>query len=101
LINSLGELNLTMATGGSAPNFSAVSIATAGGLTVELTNRLINVQLNKVSRKIGDANTVEDYKIQTIDPTMKCDTTLEVVKSLPKFSEEPTQYVSEGKAQKL
>jgi len=40
-----------------------------------------------VSRKIEglegklatDANTVEDYKIQTIDPTIKCDTTLEVV----------------------
>jgi len=37
-----------MATGGSAPNFSAGRIATAGGLTVEL----INVQLNEVSRKI-------------------------------------------------
>jgi len=77
LINSFGELNLTMATGGSAPNFSAGSIATAGGLTVELINRLINVQLNKGSRKIEglegrlatDAHTVEDYKIQTIDPT--------------------------------
>jgi len=64
-----------MATGGSAPNFSAGSIATAGGSTVELINRLINVQLNEVSRKIEglegrlatDVNTVEDYKIQTID----------------------------------
>jgi len=37
-----------MATGGSAPNFSAGSIATAGGLTVELINRLINVQLSEV-----------------------------------------------------
>jgi len=36
---------------------------------------------------------VEDYKIQTIDPTIKCDTALEVVKSLPKFTGEPTQYV--------
>jgi len=41
-----------MTTGGSAPNFSAGSIATAGGLTVELINRLINVQLDEVSRKI-------------------------------------------------
>jgi len=92
LINSFGELNLTMATGGSAPNFSAGSITTAGGLTVELINRLINFQLNEVSRKIKglegrlatDANAVEDYKIQTIDPTIK--------KSL-KFTGEPTQYV--------
>jgi len=90
-----------MATGGSAPIFSAGNIATAGGLTVELINRLINVLLNEVSRKIEglegklatDANTVEDYKIQTIDPTIKCDTTHEVVKSLPKFTGEPTQYV--------
>jgi len=60
---------------------------------------LINVNLNDVSRKIKglegklatDANPVEDYKIQTIDPTIKCDTTLEVVKSLPKFTGEPTQ----------
>jgi len=36
---------------------------------------------------------VEDYKIQTIDPTIKSDTTLEVIKSLPKFTGEPTQYV--------
>jgi len=85
----------------AAPNFSAGSIATAGGLTVELINRLINVQLNEVSWKIEglegklatDANTVEDYKIQIIDPTIKCVTTLEVVKSLPKFTGEPTQYV--------
>jgi len=41
-----------MTTRGSAPNLSAGSIATAGGLTVELINRLINVQLNEVSRKI-------------------------------------------------
>jgi len=90
-----------MALGSLAPNFSAGSIATAGGLTVELINRLINVQLNEMSRKIEglegrlatDANTVEDYKIQTIDPTIKCDTALEVVKSLPKFTGEPTQYV--------
>jgi len=41
-----------MATGGSAPNFSAGSIATAGGLTVELINRLINVQLSEVSRTL-------------------------------------------------
>jgi len=62
---------------------------------------LINVQLNEVSRKIEglegklatDANPVEDYKIQTIDPTIKCDITLEVVKSLKKFTGEPTQYV--------
>jgi len=68
---------------------------------VELINRLINVQLNEVSRKIEclegrlatDANTVEDYKIQTIDLTIKCDTTLEVLKSFPKFTGEPTQYV--------
>jgi len=94
LINSFGEINLTMATGGSAPNFSAGNIATAGGLTVELINRLINVQLNEVSRKIEgldgklatDANTVKD-------PTIKCDTTIEVVKSLLKFTGEPTQYV--------
>jgi len=90
-----------MATRGSGLNFTAVSIATAGSLTVELINRLINVQLNKVSRKIEglkgklatNANTVEDYKTQTIDPTIKCDTTLEVVKSLPKFTGKPTEYV--------
>jgi len=89
-----------VATGGSAPNFSAGSIAKSGDLTVELINRLINVQLNEVSRKIEglegklatDENTVEDYNIQTIDPTIKCDTTLEVVKSLPKFTGEPTKY---------
>jgi len=52
LINSFGEINLKMASGGLALTFSAGSIATAGGLTVELTNRLINVQLNEVSRKI-------------------------------------------------
>jgi len=44
---------------------------------VELINRLINVQLNEVSEKIEGlatyANTVEDYKIQTIDPTIKFD----------------------------
>jgi len=63
-----------MATGASAPQFSAGCIATAGGLTVELINRLKNVQLNEVTWKIEglegrlatDANTVEDYKIQTI-----------------------------------
>jgi len=44
-------------------------------------------------RLTTDANSVKDYKIQTIDPTIKCDTTLEVVKSLPKFTGEPTQYV--------
>jgi len=68
---------------------------------VELINRLINVQLNEVSRKLEglegrlatNANTAKDYKIQTIDPTTKCDTTLEVVESLPKFTGEPTQYV--------
>jgi len=52
LINSFGEINLKMASGGSAYTFSAGSIPTAGGLTVQLTNRLINVQLNEVSRKI-------------------------------------------------
>jgi len=36
---------------------------------------------------------VEDYKIQTIDPTLKADTSLEVVEFLPKFTGEPTQYV--------
>jgi len=48
-----------------------------------------------VSRKIGlegklatDVNTVEDYKIQTIDPTIKCDTTIST-----KIHGEPTQYV--------
>jgi len=41
-----------MATGGSAPNFFVGSIATAGGLTVELINRLINVQLSEVSRTL-------------------------------------------------
>jgi len=44
---------------------------------VELINRLINVHLKEVSSKIEglatDANTVEDYKIQTIDPTIKFD----------------------------
>jgi len=68
---------------------------------VELINRLINVKFNEVSRKIEglkgrlatDANTVEDYQIQTTDPTIKCDTTLVLVKSLPKFTGEPTQYL--------
>jgi len=36
---------------------------------------------------------MEDYKIQTIDKTKKCETTLEVVRSLPKFTGEITQYV--------
>jgi len=48
--DSFGVYNLIMATGGSAPNFSAGSIATAGGLTVELIERLINFQLNEVSQ---------------------------------------------------
>jgi len=29
-----------------------------------------------------DANIVEDYKIQEVDPNVKCDTTLEVIKSV-------------------
>jgi len=37
LIDCFGELNLTMATGGSA-NFSAGGLATASTLTVELIN---------------------------------------------------------------
>jgi len=77
--DSFGVYNLIMATGGSAPNFSAGSIATAGGLTVELIERLINFQLNEVSRKIEglegrlatNANTVEDYKKKNNRPNYK------------------------------
>jgi len=54
---------------------------------MELINRLINDQLGEVTRKIkeiegqlnGSRNIVEEYKIQTIDPTIKFKTTLEVV----------------------
>jgi len=91
VIDSFGELNLTMATGGSA-YFSAGGLATASNLTVLLISRLINIQLNEVSKKIDglkeklatDANIVENYKIQKVDPNVKCETTLEVIKSLPK-----------------
>jgi len=100
LIDSFGRLNLTMATGGSAI-FSAGGLATASNLTVELINKLTNIQLSEVSKKIDgleeklatDANIVEDYKIQEVDPNVKCETTLEVIKSLPKLTREPTQYV--------
>jgi len=68
---------------------------------MELNNRLINVQLGEVTRRIegiegqsnASRNVVEHYKIQTIDQTIKWQTTLEVVKSLPKFPVEINQYV--------
>jgi len=76
-----------MATEGSAPTFTAGGISSATNLTMELINRLINDQLGEVTRKIkeiegqlnGSRNIVEEYKIQTIDPTIKFKTTLEVV----------------------
>jgi len=103
LINSFENLNLTMATGGSVPTLSAGGISSASNLTMELINRLINVQLSEVTKKIegiegqltANRNKVEDYKIQTIDRTIKCETTLEVIKSLPKFTGEITQYAGE------
>lgn len=62
---------------------------------------MINVQINELTTKIDELSakleskekTVEDYKIQTIDPNINCDTTLEVIKALPKFNGEQTQYV--------
>ncbi len=89
-----------MATGGSA-NFSAGSLVTSSNLTVELINRLISAQLGEVNKKIdgielkivSETNIVEDYKLQEVDPNVKCETTLEVIKSLPEFTGEPTQYV--------
>jgi len=58
-------------------------LATASNLAVELFNSLLNVHLSEVSTKIGgfevklntDAMAVEEYKIQEIDPTIKCETT--------------------------
>jgi len=58
--------------------------------------------LSEVSKKIDvlgerlgtDANIVEDCTIQKVDPNIKCGTTLEVFKSIPKFTGEPTQYVA-------
>jgi len=60
-----------MATGGSA-NFSDGGLSPASNLTVELINRLINIQLSEVSKKIDgleeklatDANIVEEYQIE-------------------------------------
>jgi len=46
-MNSFENLNLTMATGGSAPTFSRGWISSATNLTMELINGLINVQLAK------------------------------------------------------
>jgi len=40
---------------------------------------------------------MEDYKIQEIDPTIKCEAILEVIKSLP-FTGKPTQCVGWMKA---
>jgi len=84
LIKSFENLKLTMATGGSTlPTLSAGGISSASNLTMELINRLINVQLTEVTRKIegiegqltANRNEVEDYKIQTIERTIKCETT--------------------------
>jgi len=91
--NNFENFNLTMATGGSAPAFSADGISSATNLTMELINRLINVQLGEVAKKIegiegqlnASRNEVDDYKIHTIDPNIKWETTLGIVKSLPKF----------------
>jgi len=68
-----------MLTGGSAPSFSAGGISSAANLPMELNNRLINVQLGEVTRRIegiegqsnASRNVVEHYKIQTIDQTIK------------------------------
>jgi len=93
LINSFGELNLTMAAGGST-NFSAVGLATASNLTVELIKRFISVQLREVSKRVdgleekltSDANIVEDYNIEE-----EYETTLEVIKSSLKFTGQKLQ----------
>jgi len=71
-----------MATRGSAATYSAVGISSATNSTIKLINRLVNLKLGE-----------EDYKIQTIDRTTECETTLEVVKYLPKLTGEITQYV--------
>jgi len=71
-----------MATEGSAPTFTAGGISSATNLTMELINRLINVQLGEGTKKIegieGQLNAsrdvVEDYNIQTINQTIKCET---------------------------
>jgi len=78
-----------MATGGIA-NFSADGLATASNLTVELINTLINIQLSEVIKKIDG---LEEKSNQEVDPNIKCKTTLKVIKLVPKFTGEPTQYV--------
>jgi len=55
-----------------------------------------------VTRKIeGIEGQLIASRIQTIDPTIKWETTLGVVKSLPKFISEITQYVGWRDRQKL
>lgn len=91
-----------MANGGGANTHMIGSgLGTGSSITMEFINRLINVQLNDLNAKVDDLtsklenknNTVEDYKVQIIDPNISCETTLEVVKALPKFYGEQTQYV--------
>jgi len=92
---------LINSSGGSVTTLSSGGISSASNLTMELINRLINVQLSEVTRKIEETEgqltanktEVDDYKIQTIDRTIKCETTLDVIKSLPKFTGKITQYV--------
>lgn len=77
-------------------------------LKTDLIDRLIANNLTplheeiKTLRSLWDSKSkiVTEFQIKTIDHTIPCDETLEIVKSIPQFSEKPDNYVLGEKPRK-
>lgn len=60
----------------------------------ECRNQQRITELENLLSTNGISSTVTEFKTQTIDPSITCSETLDVIKSLPEFNGEQTAYVS-------
>jgi len=71
-------------------------------LTKELIKQIVSSEVNSIKQKIEtlktelqtNVNKVEDYKIEEVDNSIKCEESYEIIKSVPEFKGELEKYVS-------